>query len=396
MRLSDRAKAIKPSPTFAVEAKAAEMRKRGIEIVGFGAGEPDFDTPEHIRAAGIEAINQGFTRYTPTAGIPELKRAIVAKFERDNGLHYEPSQIIVSCGAKHSLYNAFQALVGPGDEVIVPAPYWVSYPDQVRMAGAVPVIIDTAATAFRLTPEALEGAITPNTRAMVINSPSNPTGVIYSREDLAKIADIAIAHDLAVISDDIYESLLAEGMEFVSIASLSDEIKTRTVVVNGVSKTYAMTGWRIGYAAAEREVIAAMSNIQAHSTSNPCSISQKAALAALAGSDEPCCRMVREFRARGVYMHKRLAAMPGIECVKPAGAFYCFPKVSSCFGKSLGGVKVTGSVSFADALLEQAHVAVVAGAGFGSDDYVRLSYATSMEKIEEGLGRIERALADMK
>lgn len=396
MKLSERARAIRPSLTFAVEAKAREMRARGIDVIGFGAGEPDFDTPEHVRKAGIDAINSGFTRYTPTAGIPELKEAIVAKFQRENGLDYKPSQIIVSCGAKHSLYNAFQALCGQEDEVIIPSPYWVSYPDQVRMSGARPVIIDTTSTNFKVTSEALAEAITPRTRVIVLNSPSNPTGMMYTRDELTAIADIVVENDLFVLSDEIYERLLYRGARFTSIASLGEEIKARTLVVNGVSKTYAMTGWRIGYAAGDADLIAAMNRIQSHSTSNPCSISQKAALAAITGPDEPIQHMVEQFRVRGEYMHERLCGMPGIECVEPVGAFYCFPKVSSFYGKSLGGVELKDSISFADAMLEKAHIAVVAGAGFGTEDYIRMSYATSLEKIKEGLDRFEQALHDMK
>jgi aspartate aminotransferase len=396
MKLSERARAIRPSLTFAVEAKAREMRARGIDVIGFGAGEPDFDTPEHIRRAGIDAINSGFTRYTPTAGIPELKEAIVAKFQRENGLEYKPSQIIVSCGAKHSLCNAFQALCGQGDEVIIPCPYWVSYPDQVRMSGATPVIIDTTSTNFKITPEALTEAITPRTRVIVLNSPSNPTGMMYSEDELSAIADIVVEHDLFVLSDEIYERLLYRGTKFISIASLGEEIKARTLVVNGVSKTYAMTGWRIGYAAGDADLIAAMNRIQSHSTSNPCSISQKAALAAITGPDEPIEHMVEQFRVRGEYMHERLCGMPKIECVEPVGAFYCFPKVSGFYGKSLGGIELKDSISFADAILEKAHVAIVAGAGFGTEDYIRMSYATSLEKIKEGLDRFEQALNDMK
>lgn len=396
MKLSERARAIRPSLTFAVEAKAREMRARGIDVIGFGAGEPDFDTPEHVRKAGIDAINSGFTRYTPTAGIPELKEAIVAKFQRENGLDYKPSQIIVSCGAKHSLYNAFQALCGQEDEVIIPSPYWVSYPDQVRMSGARPVIIDTTSTNFKITSEALAEAITPRTRVIVLNSPSNPTGMMYTRDELTAIADIVVENDLFVLSDEIYERLLYRGARFTSIASLGEEIKARTLVVNGVSKTYAMTGWRIGYAAGDADLIAAMNRIQSHSTSNPCSISQKAALAAITGPDEPIQHMVEQFRVRGEYMHERLCGMPGIECVEPVGAFYCFPKVSSFYGKSLGGVELKDSISFADAMLEKAHIAVVAGAGFGTEDYIRMSYATSLEKIKEGLDRFEQALHDMK
>jgi aspartate aminotransferase len=396
MKLSERAKAIRPSLTFAVEAKAREMRAKGIDVIGFGAGEPDFDTPEHIRKAGIDAINSGFTRYTPTAGIPELKEAIVAKFQRENGLDYKPSQVIVSCGAKHSLYNAFQALCGQEDEVIIPSPYWVSYPDQVRMSGAKPVIIDTTSTNFKITPEALAEAITPRTRVIVLNSPSNPTGMMYSEDELSAIADIVVEHDLFVLSDEIYERLLYRGAKFISIASLGEEIKARTLVVNGVSKTYAMTGWRIGYAAGDADLIAAMNRIQSHSTSNPCSISQKAALAAITGPDERIEHMVEQFRVRGEYMHERLCSMPEIECVEPVGAFYCFPKVSGFYGKSLGEVELEDSISFADAILEKAHVAVVAGAGFGTEDYIRMSYATSLEKIKEGLDRFEQALNDMK
>jgi aspartate aminotransferase len=387
---------ITPSPTLAVEAKARAMRDQGVDIVGFGAGEPDFDTPEHIRNAGIDAINQGHTRYTAASGTPELKRAVAAKFLRDNGLHYELSEIIISCGAKHCLYNAFLALCQEGDEVVVPAPYWVSYPDQISMAGARPVTVDTSRTGFKLTPEALSAAISPRTVAMVLNSPSNPTGAVYTRAELEKIAEIAIDRDIFIISDDIYERLLYSDREFVCIASLGEEVKKRTLVVNGVSKTYAMTGWRIGYAAGDRELIRAMADIQSHSTSNPCSISMRASLAALNGPDEPVREMVEQFRARGKYMHERLVALPGVECAAPAGAFYCFPRVSQYYGKSLGGSVITNSLEFADAMLSEAHVALVAGAAFGADEFVRLSYATSMGKIEEGMNRIEGALARMK
>ena len=396
MRLSVMSGGIKKSPTFAVEAKSAAMRARGIDVIGFGAGEPDFDTPEHICDAAIQATLNGHTRYTPTSGVVELRQAIADKIRCDLGLDYKPSQIIVSCGAKHSLYNAFLVLVGPGDEVIVPAPYWVSYPDQVQMTGATPVIVDTSGTGFKLTPEALEAGITPNTRVLILNSPSNPAGAVYSRRELEAIAGVAIKHDLVVVSDEIYDKLLYTDEKFVSIATLGDEIRSRTLIVNGVSKTYAMTGWRIGWAAGDAELIDAMVRIQSHSTSNPCSISQQAALAAITGSQEPVTHMVEAFRERAAHMRKKLCAIPGIGCVMPAGAFYCFPNVAPYIGIDFEGRRVDDSYDLADVILEEAHVAVVAGAAFGCDDFIRLSYATSIEKINDGLDRMERLFARMR
>ena len=394
--LSTRALNVAPSPTLAVDAKAKAMKAQGIDVIGFGAGEPDFDTPEHIRRAGIEAIENGHTRYTPASGTLELKKAVCSRIMKDYGIEYDPSQIIVSCGAKHSLFNAFMALCNDGDEVIIPAPYWVSYPDQVKMAGGVPVVVNTMDTGFKLTTDSLKGAITPRTKVLVLNSPSNPTGAVYTRGELEAIAEVITDNDLFVISDDIYEKLLYTDREFVSIVQVSDEIRKRTLLVNGVSKSYAMTGWRIGYAAGDKALISAMNNIQSHSTSNPCSISMKAAVAALEGPDAPVMEMIKEFRKRGEYMYERFAAMPGIEAQRPAGAFYVFPKVSSYFGKSIAGVKIENSSAFSELMLSEGHIAIVAGDGFGADEYVRLSYAMSMENIKEGLDRFEKVLSQIK
>jgi aspartate aminotransferase len=385
---------VSPSKTFGVDALVREMRSQGADIVNFSLGEPDFDTPGHIKDAAVEAIKAGFTKYTPTAGILELRSAICEKLRAENGLDYGPQEVLVSCGAKHSIFNAVFALCDEGDEVIVPSPYWVSYPEMVYLAGGDPVFVEgDMERGFKVSASAIERAIGSRTRAIILNSPCNPTGSVYSREELGEIADVAVAHGVAVISDEIYERLTYGEAEHVSIASLGSQIKDLTIVVNGVSKTHAMTGWRIGYAAGPRELIRAMETIQGHVTSNPTSISQKAAIAGLTGDKGPVENMRDEFAKRRDYMVRRLNGMQGVVCPVPEGAFYAFPDVSHYFGSKLGGVEITDSTSFAEALLRHAHVAVVPGVAFGNDGCVRLSYATSMERIAEGLDRMEEALA---
>jgi len=391
--LSRRAKSLKPSPTLAINAKAKSMQAQGIHVISFGAGEPDFDTPENIKEAAKKALDEGFTKYTAVGGIDELKDAIVKKFQRDSGLSYKRSEIIVSCGGKHSFYNLAQAIFDQGDEVIIPAPYWVSYPPMVSLAGGTPVIVETTEkNAFKITPEDLKKAITPKTKALIINSPSNPTGSAYTKKDLEKIAEIAIPRDFFVISDEIYEKIVYDGFDFISIASLSEEIKKKTIIVHGVAKTYAMTGWRIGYTAGSEEIISAMNNIQSQSTSNPTSIAQKASVEALAGPQDEVGKMVSAFAQRRNFIVDRLNKMPGVSCYKPAGAFYVFPNFSSYYGRSYQNKKIENSTHLADFFLDVARVAVVPGVEFGADPFERLSYATSMENIKEGLDRIEESL----
>jgi len=391
--LSNRAKSLKPSPTLAINAKAKSMQAQGIKVISFGAGEPDFDTPENIKRAAVQAIEEGFTKYTAVGGIDELKDAIIHKFQRDNQLTYKRSQILASCGGKHSFYNLTQALFDQGDEVIIPAPYWVSYPPMVSLTGATPIILDTKEeNGFKLTSEDMKKAITPKTKAIILNSPSNPTGSAYTKKELEKIAEIAISHNFFVISDEIYEKIVYDGFKFISIASLGEEIKERTIIVHGVAKTYSMTGWRIGYAAGPEEIISAMSNIQSQSTSNPTSISQKASIEALIGPQEEVKKMVSAFQQRRNYIVDRLNKIPGVSCYNPAGAFYAFPNFSPYYGKSYQGKKISNSTNLADFFLDVARVAVVPGIEFGADPFERLSYATSMEDIREGLDRIEESL----
>jgi aspartate aminotransferase len=391
--LSNRAKSLKPSPTLAINAKAKSMQAQGIHVISFGAGEPDFDTPENIKQAAKKAIDDGFTKYTPVGGIDDLKDAIIKKFHRDNQLTYKRSEIMVSCGGKHSFYNLAQAIFDQGDEVIVPAPYWVSYPPMVALAGGLPVIVDTIEkNEFKITPEELKRAITPKTKALILNSPSNPTGSAYTRKELENIAEIAISKNFFVISDEIYEKIVYDGFEFVSIASLNDEIKKRTMIVHGVAKTYAMTGWRIGYTAGSEEIISAMNNIQSQSTSNPTSIAQKASVEALIGPQSEVDKMVSAFAQRRNYIVDRLNKIPGVSCYRPVGSFYVFPNFSSYYGKSYQGKKIENSTHLANFFLEVAGVAVVPGVEFGADSFERLSYATSMEDIKEGLNRVEESL----
>ena len=391
--LSNRAKSLKPSPTLAINAKAKSMQAQGIRVISFGAGEPDFDTPENIKQAAKKALDEGFTKYTPVGGIDELKDAIIKKFQRDSSLSYKRAEILVSCGGKHSFYNLAQAIFDQGDEVIIPAPYWVSYPPMVSLAGGSPVIVNTTEkNEFKLTPEALKKAITPKTKALIINSPSNPTGSSYTKKELEKIAEIALSKNIFVISDEIYEKIVYDGFQFTSIATVSEEMKKRTIIVHGVAKTYSMTGWRIGYTAGSEEIIAAMNNIQSQSTSNPTSISQKASVEALIGPQGEVEKMVSAFAQRRNYIVDRLNKMPGVSCYKPLGAFYVFPNFSSYYGKAYQGKKIDNSTHLADYFLDVAKVAVVPGVEFGADPFERLSFATSMENIKEGLNRVEEAL----
>jgi len=393
MKFAERVTSIKPSPTIAITVKANELKAAGRDIIGFGAGEPDFDTPANIREVAIKAIEDGFTRYTAAGGIDELKDAIIGKFRDDNNLTYDRSQIVVSCGAKHTIYNIMQALLEKGDEIIVPAPYWVSYPDMAILADATPVILETEESkGFKIDPKELEKVINEKTRMIILNSPSNPTGSAYTLAEWEAMAEIITGKDIVVISDDIYEKILFDDFTFYNIANVGEEIKNQTVVVNGVSKAYAMTGWRIGYAAGPKDIIAQVAKIQSQSTSNPTSISQKASVEALAGSQDATATMVKEFKKRRDFIVKSLNAMAGVTCLNPEGAFYVFPNVSGLYGRSYKGQKITDSTSFTAYLLDEANIAVVPGVAFGADDCVRFSYATSMENIEKGLARMKSAV----
>jgi aspartate aminotransferase len=394
--LADRLKTLAPSSTLAVQAKAAELRRRGVDVISFGAGEPDFDTPERIKDAAIQAMRRGQTKYTEVGGIPELRAAVCHKFKRDNGLDYEPADVLVSCGAKHTLFNMAVALLNPGDEVLVPSPYWVSYPEQARLVGAVPVAVPTQeATGFDLDPDRLRAAVTPRTKVIVLNSPNNPTGAVFSPAALAAVARLAVERDLFIVSDECYEALTFEGRH-VSIAALDPEVKARTLVVNTCSKAYAMTGWRLGFAAGPRVLIRAMTDVQSQVTSNPSSVTQWAAVEALVGPQDEVAKMAGEFdRRRRVIVHG-LNALPDVSCVMPKGAFYVFANVAGLFGRSWkaadGTRTLKGSVDVTAFLLEEAKVAVVPGVDFGSDAHVRLSYATSEALIREGLTRMAAAL----
>ncbi len=390
IRLSKKISNIAPSMTLVIDAKLKQMVADGIKVYGFGAGEPDFNTPKYINDAAVEAIQKGFTRYTAAQGTLDLRKAICAKFERDNGLKYEPNQIIVSSGAKHTLSNAFAAILNPGDEVIVPVPYWVSYTEIIKLNDGLPVLVSTKKeNNFKLTKEELLKAINPKTKAILLNSPSNPTGAVYSEQELQDIADVAVENNLFVISDEIYEKLVYDGKKHISIASLGAEIKELTIVINGMSKAYAMTGWRLGYAAANEKVIKAMSSVQSHAVSHPSSITQYASTAALSGPQDDVVSMVQEFEKRRTYMYDRINAMEGLSCIKPEGAFYVYADISSYLGKELCGIKLNSSLDFAQIMLEKGHVAVIPGAAFGTDNYIRLSYATSMEIIKTGLDIFE-------
>jgi aspartate aminotransferase len=381
MELSSRATSLTPSLTLSIDSKAKAMKAEGLDVCGFGAGEPDFDTPEHIKAAAIAALEGGFTKYTPSSGILELRQAISEKFLADNKLEYKPSQIIVSNGAKHSCLNAILATCDVGDEVIIPAPYWLSYPEMARIAGAEPVFVQTSeANGWKMSAEEFEGAMTPRTKMVIINSPCNPTGSVYTREELEKLAEVAVAEDILILSDEIYEKLTYEGAEHVSIASLSPDVYNLTITVNGFSKAYSMTGWRLGYLGAPEAIAKAIDSIQGHSTSNPCSFAQKGGLAALKGSQQAVGDMLAEFDMRRQYMYDRLTKIPNITAVKPQGAFYILVNISK--------LSLT-SQNFADRLLSKANVAVVPGIAFGDDRTLRFSYATSMDVIKNGLDRFE-------
>lgn len=388
--IAKKAGSIIASSTLAIDAKFKAMKAQGLDVIGFGAGEPDFDTPQHIKDAAIKAIMQGKTKYTPASGTLELKKAVCRKFLRDNALEYGPENIVISNGAKHSLINAFMAICDAGDEVIIPAPYWVSYPEMVKLAGGVPVILKTQEqNRFKFSLEDLKKAITPRTRAIVINSPSNPTGMVYSKEELEKIAHVAAERNIYVISDEVYEHLVYKG-EHVSIASLNPHIKDLTIVINGVSKTYSMTGWRIGYAAANKKVAGVMANMQSHATSNPNSIAQEAAIAALDGPMDCVYKMREAFLSRKNYMVERINSIEGVSCLPPDGAFYLMMNISDLIGKKVGEREIRTSDDFAELFLELEGVAIVPGSGFGADNYVRWSYATDLETIKAGLDRLEK------
>ncbi len=393
MKLAARVGRIVPSPTLSITATAKAMAAQGIDVIDFASGEPDFDTPEPVKAAAEAAIRAGFTKYTPSSGIDELRGAIADKLKTEQGLHYDKSEILVSCGAKHSLYNVAEALLEAGDELIIPVPFWVSYQDQTLLNDATPVLLKTEERdGYTISQDALESAITPRTKAIIVNSPCNPTGATYDRKTLEGIAAAALRHDLVIISDEIYEKVLYDGAQHISIASLSPEVAARTVVINGVSKAYAMTGWRIGYAAGPKALLTAMANIQSQSTSNPCSISQKAAVAALRLGNPFTTVMVAEFDRRRRLMVERLNNMPGVTCRMPTGAFYAFPNVSGLLSKRWKDQPIGSAANLATYLLNEAQVALVPGEPFGSDIHIRLSYATSMEAIERGLTRIESAI----
>lgn len=388
--ISEKARAVSPSPTLYLDAKYKQMKKDGIPVVGFGAGEPDFETPDNIKSAAIKAIENGFTRYTPASGTVELKKAICEKFKRDCNLTYTPENIVVSNGGKHSLTNVFTAICEQDDEIIIPAPYWVSYPEMVKMAGGVPRFLNTTEeNDFKFTPEAFENAITDKTRALVLNTPSNPTGMVYTEAELKRIADIALKYNVYIILDEIYEKLIYEG-KHVNIATFGDEIKNLTIVVNGMAKAYAMTGWRIGYTASNAELAKAMSNIQSHATSNPNSIAQAASVEALLGDQASVEEMRCEYLKRRDYMVERINSIDGVSCKKPSGAFYVFMNVKALLGKVHYGKQINTAGELCDDILGRALVALVPSEGFGVDGYVRLSYATSTENIKEGLDRIEK------
>ncbi|MBI2500168.1 MAG: pyridoxal phosphate-dependent aminotransferase [Deltaproteobacteria bacterium] len=394
--LSDRIKRIKPSPTIAIDTKAKQMIADGIDVISFGAGEPDFDTPDPIKEAAVQALKAGKTKYTAVGGINELKDAIIAKFKRDNGLSYSRDEVLVSVGGKHSLYNAFQALLNPSDEVIIPSPYWVSYPDQVLLCDGTPVILPTEErNGFCLRPEVLEKAITKKTRIFVLNSPSNPTGGAYPRKKLEEIAEVLTQHEILCLSDEIYEKIVYNGFQFVSIASLHEKMKGLTITVNGASKVYSMTGWRMGYAAGPKDIIQAMTKFQGQVTTNINSATQWACVAALNGPQDFLREWVGEFKKRRDYMVSFFNKIPGISCFNPQGAFYVFPNISAYFGKRYDDKAIRGSDDLAEYLLIKSRVAVVPGTGFGAEGYIRLSYATSMEKIQKGLERIEKAFEEL-
>ncbi len=397
LTLSRKAQAVKPSSTLAITAKAKEMRANGIDVVGFGAGEPDFNTPDNVCEAAIKAIHDGFTKYTPASGTNELKEAISRKFKEFNKLDYAPNQIVISNGGKHSLTNIFTAILNPGDEVIILAPFWLSYAEMVKMADGIPVIVYGAKeNGYKVTADQIKEACTPNTKAVIINSPSNPTGMIYNREELQAIADVVVEQDIYAVSDEMYEYLIYGGEEHVSIASLGEEIYKRTITCSGLSKSYSMTGWRLGYTGSSVEIAKLMSSVQSHATSNPNSIAQKAAVEALNGPQDTVAEMREAFNARREYMFKRLSAMPHVEVQEPKGAFYTYVDLGSAIGLSYKEQKIADAAVAADILINDYATAVIPCADFGGPNCVRLSYAISLEEIEKGLDRIEQFLKDLK
>jgi aspartate aminotransferase len=396
-KLAERTALIKPSVTLAIAAKAGKLRSEGVDVVNFSAGEPDFDTPERIKAAAVEALRQGMTKYTDVRGIEPLREAIAQNYQREHGLTYSKEDVLVSCGAKHSLYNLFQAIVNPGDEVLVPAPYWVSYSDMALLAGGTPKYIHTTeASGFRMKPEQLLQALTPRTRVFVLNSPCNPTGASYDREELLAIGRILETHHCLIFADDIYEKIVYDDFRVHNLITLCPGLRDRTLLINGVSKTYAMTGWRIGYALGPRDVITAAAKIQSQSTSNPTSIAQTAALEAIRGAQDEVTAMVREFQKRRNVIVARLNAIQGLTCLKPQGAFYVFPNVSGLFREAADGKRLASPCDVADYFLEQARVAVVPGEDFGSSEHIRFSYATSIQDIEKGCERLHEAVARLR
>lgn len=396
MELSKRAKNISASLTLAISAKANKLKAAGEDVVSFGAGEPDFDTPEYICEAAREALEIGFTRYTSASGYEDLKTAVRDKFQRDNDLEYGTDQIIVSNGAKHSLFNTFQAILNPGDEVIIPVPYWLTYPETVKMGGGTPVYLETKEEEdFKINIDKFKNMINENTKALILNSPSNPTGSIYNKEELEEIAEVAVENEIIVVADEIYEKIVYDDNEHISIASLNDEIKDLTVVINGVSKSYAMTGWRIGYAAGPKKIIEIMSNIQSHATSNPNSIAQYASNAGLRGDHSFMEERRKKFEERRDYMYDKINSIDGLSCLKPGGAFYIMMNIENIIGKKINNQKIKDSFSFADYLLDEKLVAVVPGVAFGADNFIRLSYANSLENIKKGLNRVEEFVAEL-
>jgi aspartate aminotransferase len=397
MTLARRIRAVAPSPTLTIDAKAKQMKSSGVDVINFGAGEPDFDTPDYIKEAAIAAIRSGYTKYTPASGSAELKEAVCEKLRRENGLDYAPKEVIINCGAKHSIYNLFQVLINPGDEVLIPAPYWVTYPEAVKLAGGKPVFLKTTErNGFKLQASTLRRRITPKTKLLVVNSPSNPTGAVYSESELKDLVEVAVSKKLFILSDEIYEHLVYDGVKHISPAAVLPEAKALTFVINGVSKSFAMTGWRIGYTAGPAEAISAMGTLQSHSTSNPTSIAMKAAVAALTQPASALPAMVAAFAERRTFVVERLNGIPGVTCPKPEGAFYVFPNVSGCLGKTYRGQLISTTMQLTEYLLETAHVAAVPGSAFGAEEYLRLSYATSLTNLKTGLERMAQALAEGK
>lgn len=393
--LSQIASAVQASTTMAIDSLFKQMKADGVDVIGFAAGEPDFATPADIKAEGIAAIEQDFTKYTPAAGTVDLRKAVCGRMKADFGLDYTPAQVVVASGAKHAVYIAMRTIIEPGDEVILPAPYWVSYIELIRIMGATPVVVTaTEAEDFKLSPEKLAAAVTPRTKALILNNPSNPTGMMYSRDELAALADVCVQNDLYIIADEIYSCLAYDGRKFTSVAALGEAVKERAVVVNGVSKAYAMTGWRIGYACAGDTIAKAMANYVSHSTGSPCAISQKAAQAALLGPQDEVETMRQAFEERRNYMVKRMNAIPGVSCLNPEGAFYVMMNLKDIFGRTLHGVTVNTADDFANVFLKEGLVSVVPGTGFSAPGFVRWSYATSMENIKEGLDRLEKFLTE--